>query len=352
MRTLLVASNGGHLSELHDLSQRLVPASDSVVWVTFDNAQSRGLLAGEEVVLVPFVGPRDSRGLARNLVPAHQVLRDTAVERVVSTGAALALAFLPPAHRMGLSCHYIESAARTDGPSFTGHVLRLLGSGSLYSQHRQWAGPRWHYRGSVFDGLEPAPAREPAPLRRVVVTLGTSPFPFTRLVRRLLQVLPPQVQVLWQVGPTPVGPLPGRVVTSLPHEDLVAEMRAADVVVSHAGVGSALTALSVGRCPVLVPRRLAHREHVDDHQLQIARALATRELAVPADADRLDLGHLELAASAATRSVDRPPAFPLVQEPRRRRVPLLVAEPVPAPYGAPRGTRAAAAPGSALPELR
>jgi len=319
MRTLLVASNGGHLSELHHLRDRLVPASDSVVWVTFDNAQSRDLLAGEDVVLVPFVGPRDYRGLVGSLLPGRQILRDAGVERVVSTGAALALAFLPPAHRLGMSCHYIESAARTDGPSSTGQLLRGLRSGSLYSQHRQWASRTWHYSGSVFDGIEPVAVPDPGPVRRVLVSLGTSPFPFTRLVRRLLEVLPAQAEVLWQVGPTPVGELPGRVVSSLSHDDLVGEMRAADVVVCHAGVGSALTALSVGRCPVLVPRRVAHREHVDEHQLQIARALAARELAVAADADRLDLSHLELAASAATRTSDQPPAFALHDAARRGR---------------------------------
>ena len=318
MRTLLVASNGGHLSELHHLRDRLVPASDSVVWVTFDDAQSRDLLAGEEVVLVPLVGPRDYRGLASSLLPARRILRDTGAERVVSTGAALALAFLPTAQRLGLSCHYIESAARTDGPSSTGHVLRALHAGSLYSQYRQWAGRTWQYRGSVFDGVEPAPAPDVAQVRRVLVSLGTSPFPFTRVVRRLLEVLPAQAEVLWQVGSTSVGQLPGRVVTALPHDDLVAEMTAADVVVCHAGVGSALTALSVGRCPVLVPRRVAHREHVDEHQLQIARALAARRLAVAADADRLDLSHLEAAAGAATRSAAQPPAFALVQHPGRR----------------------------------
>ena len=39
---------------------------------------------------------------------------------------------------------------------------------------------------------------------------------------------------------------------------------AADVVISHAGVGSALTALRCGKRPILVPREAARGEHVDD----------------------------------------------------------------------------------------
>ena len=317
MRTLLVASTGGHLMELHRLQARLVPASDSVLWVTAENAQSRALLAGQDVVMLPPVNPRGYSALAKTLGPARRVLRESGAHRVVSTGAAVALAFLPSAHRAGLSCHYIESAARTDGPSTTGRLLRGTRSCTLYAQHQAWARGSWHFRGSVFDGFEPVHVTDPRPVRRVLVSLGTSPYPFVRLVRRLAEVLPPQVEVVWQVGSTPVGRLSGRVVTTMGHDDLVAEMHAADVVVSHAGVGSALTAMAMGRAPVLVPRRVGAREHVDEHQLQIARVLAGRGLAVAAGADELSFAHLQRAALVATRCIDNPRSFPLAEAPRR-----------------------------------
>jgi len=313
MRTVLVASTGGHLMELHRLHSRLVPLSDSVLWVTADTAQSRALLAGQDVVMMPPVAPRGYAALAKTLRPARRVLHESGADRVVSTGAAVALAFLPSAHRDGLSCHYIESAARTDGPSATGRLLQATRSCALYPQHQTWARGSWQYRGSVFDGLEAVDVPDPQPVRRVLVTLGTSPFPFTRLVRRLAAVLPAQADVIWQVGSTPVGRLPGRVLTTLGHDDLVAEMHAADVVVCHAGVGSALTALAMGRIPVLVPRRLGEGEHVDEHQLQIARVLAARGLAVAAGADELSFEHLQRAAAVAIRSVKAPPSFRLVE---------------------------------------
>ena len=60
--------------------------------------------------------------------------------------------------------------------------------------------------------------------------------------------------------------------------------------------------------PVLVPRRLAHREHIDDHQIAVAKALADAGLAVTADADELTLDDLVRAASQhATRLADPPP---------------------------------------------
>jgi UDP-N-acetylglucosamine transferase subunit ALG13 len=83
-------------------------------------------------------------------------------------------------------------------------------------------------------------------------------------------------------------------------------MRSADVVVAHAGVGTAITALSAGKCPVLLPRRKRHGEHVDDHQVDIARALGSRGLAVVADADEVSMDDLALAASWGAHDVGMP----------------------------------------------
>ncbi len=108
------------------------------------------------------------------------------------------------------------------------------------------------------------------------MTLGTIPYGFRRLVDRLLQILPSDVEVLWQTGATDVRDVPIRARRLIPARELDRFVAEADVVVAHAGTGSALTALEAGKCPVLVPRRQAHQEHVDDHQRLIARHLAER----------------------------------------------------------------------------
>jgi UDP-N-acetylglucosamine transferase subunit ALG13 len=43
------------------------------------------------------------------------------------------------------------------------------------------------------------------------------------------------------------------------------------VVVIHAGAGSIITTLALGKHPVVVPRRALYGEAVDDHQLPFAR---------------------------------------------------------------------------------
>ena len=84
-------------------------------------------------------------------------------------------------------------------------------------------------------------------------------------------------------------------------------IRAADVVVAHAGTGIALMALENGKCPILVPRRSMHGEHVDDHQLTIALELALRDLCISRDADSLKERDLVAAASRTVTKVTDPP---------------------------------------------
>jgi UDP-N-acetylglucosamine--N-acetylmuramyl-(pentapeptide) pyrophosphoryl-undecaprenol N-acetylglucosamine transferase len=315
--TLLVASTGGHLKQLHQLHRRLDGVSGPFRWATFDTPQSRSLLAGEEVDFVPFIGGRDPRGVGRNFAYARRILRDRGIETLVSTGSAVALPFFAVARAMRLRCHYIESAARSDGPSLTGKLVARLPGVNLYCQYPAWAGGRWSFRGSVFDAYEATGEgvlRQIGDLRKVVVTLGTfRGYGFPLLVQRLLELLPEGAEVLWQTGETDVSGfgIEGR--EAIPERELTAAMAAADLVVAHAGVGAALASLEAGKCPLLVPRRVARGEHVDDHQIQIARELSGRGVAIAAEADRLSVEDFCLAASRTVSQSQNPPLFHTIQ---------------------------------------
>jgi UDP-N-acetylglucosamine transferase subunit ALG13 len=307
--TLLVASTGGHLKELHHLRERVSGIAGPHSWVTFDTPQSRSLLAGEEVDFVPFVGGRDPLNVARNFGAARAILRRRRPRVLLSTGSAVALPYFVLGRARRLPCHFVESAARIDGPSLTGRLMTRVPGVDLYAQYGSWAGGRWGFSGSVFDSFagEQRP-QAPARLDKVVVTLGTyRGYDFSRLVRRLLEVLPAGVEVLWQTGDTDVSGLGIEGRDAIPEAELSAAMREADVVIAHAGVGTALAAFEVGVCPLLVPRRFARGEHVDDHQRQIAAELAQRGLAVSVEADEVD-GERMLAAAA--RRVVRPAQAP------------------------------------------
>jgi UDP-N-acetylglucosamine--N-acetylmuramyl-(pentapeptide) pyrophosphoryl-undecaprenol N-acetylglucosamine transferase len=309
MTTLLVASTGGHLKQLSQLYPRLDGIEGPFRWATFDTPQSRSLLAGEQVDFVPFVGGRDPVNVARNLAHARGVLADRSIDTLVSTGSAVALPFYLTARAKRLRCHYIESAARSAGPSLTGKLISRVPGVLLYCQYPSWAGRRWRFRGSVFDAFEPGPtAGEVGEIRKVVVSLGSyRGFGFPLLIERLLELLPADAEVLWQTGDTDVSgfPIEGR--EAIPERELTAAMADADLVVAHAGVGAALAAFEVGKCPLLVPRRREREEHIDDHQIQIAAELSRRGIAVFAEAPELGRAHLEAAAGRNVSRVLEPP---------------------------------------------
>lgn len=298
-KTLLVASTGGHLEELFRLQGRLSPAADACEWVTFDDPQSRSLLAGQRVRYVRYVPPRGYYAASTLVQAARRLLRRREFGRVVSTGAGAALPFLALGRLYGATCHYIESAARAEGPSLTGRVASRIPGIHLYSQYQPWALGPWQYRGSLFDAYRATPRVGPDGdgVSRVVVSLGTQrTYTFRRAVESLTRLLPevlaPGGEILWQVGCTDVSdlPIPGR--DRVPFDEMREAIAGADLVIAHAGVGSALTALDSGKCPVLLPRSRSHGEHVDDHQHLIADHLAARGLAVSVDPGRLTAEHL------------------------------------------------------------
>jgi UDP-N-acetylglucosamine transferase subunit ALG13 len=56
-------------------------------------------------------------------------------------------------------------------------------------------------------------------------------------------------------------------------------LKEARIVISHAGVGSIITALKYGKPLILVPRIKKFREHNSDHQIEIANAIETEKKA-------------------------------------------------------------------------
>ncbi|MCV2491121.1 glycosyl transferase family 28 [Geodermatophilus sp. YIM 151500] len=306
-KLLLCASTGGHLWQLERIARGFDPAEDSL-WVTFDSPQSRALLAGRRVLWVPYISPRDLRGVLRASVAIERALRRETFDGVVSTGAGIALSTLVPTGRRRMRRLYIESVSRVTGPSLTGRIVHGSRLFETWAQHPGWATGRWSHHGSVLGDLV-SRTGEDREVRRVFVTLGTiKPYQFRRLVDRVSAVLPADVDVVWQLGSTeaPAG-LRGTVHAHLSPEDFAAEVRRSDVVVTHAGVGSVIGLVESGVFPVVVPRRAAHGEHVDDHQQDISELVGGElELALVREADELELADLAAAASREVAHATQP----------------------------------------------
>lgn len=296
-RTVLVASTGGHLAQLAMLRGRLRTAEGSL-WITFDSPQARSVLNGERVTYVGYIKPRGYVDLIRAVPKILRALRTERPDAIVSTGAAIAVAALP----LAVLCRvrrvvYIESFSRFSGPSLTGRILRWVPRLEMYTQHASWSDARWKATPPVLTGFrrttKPAPVRERL---RVFVTLGTiKPFRFDALVDALVK-LASSVDFVWQLGETTRDTLPGVGHAWMSAEDFDRAARDADVVVAHAGVGTALRLLEIGHYAILVPRRAVREEHVDDHQTQVAAAFDTLGIAKTVEAPKISLELLREAS--------------------------------------------------------
>lgn len=145
----------------------------------------------------------------------------------------------------------------------------------------------------------------------IFVTIGTSE-PFDRLLQALEGAVTEE-PLLIQRGASSACPPGATAVDFLPFDDFIEHLRRARVVVMHAGVGSVLAAISVGKRPVVVARRWRFGEAVDDHQLAFARRMHETGRVVHVD----DLSRLPEAiapsapfASGHSRSARAPDPLP------------------------------------------
>lgn len=113
----------------------------------------------------------------------------------------------------------------------------------------------------------------------VFASLGTDHHQFDRLVEWLddwVASHPGSTLVLQHGASRPS--LVGINHELLPHPELLAAMRKADVVVLQGGPGGVVDARRVGVRPIVVPRDPARGEVVDGHQFAFATRLASAEL--------------------------------------------------------------------------
>ncbi len=308
MTTMLVASSGGHFTQLAELWPRLREADENFVWVTFDSPQTRSMLQGQPVEYVPYIRPRGLASVLKNVPQAFRLIRKYKVNRVISTGSAIALAYLPYSAVRGIPTHYIESATRVEGPSVTGKALMRIPGIKFYNQHEVWADEQWKFIGSVFDGFESVKLESPpVKIRKAVVSVGTmEDYTFRDFFVRLATYLKDADSVLWQTGSTDVSDLGIDGKEVVPAHELEQAMREADVVIAHAGTGTALTSLRMGKRPILVPRDSSHGQHIDDHQFQTAKLLDNMQLAHSRRVEELTPQDLLEAAAYKIVRLDQP----------------------------------------------
>jgi UDP-N-acetylglucosamine transferase subunit ALG13 len=313
-RCLLVASTGGHLAQLVRLASRW-GVSENSLWITFETPQSQALLAGRKTFFVPYVRPRDWRAIltARRLVAANVDVSD--YDHAVSTGSGLALAVLPAAAMRGVPTCYVESVSRVQGPSLTGRVLARVPRVQTRTQHPGWASRRWRPIESVMSTYHAEIVRPAVDKPRLFVTLGTiEKYRFDGLIEAVLASGLADDTTVWQIGCNARSDLPGTVIDQVPSAEFDALARAADVVISHAGVGCIMRMFELGIFPLVAPRRAQSKEHVDDHQLEIAGHVRRNGLGLVVDHPKEI--NLDMIKEASRRAVRKSDQYPATGDPR------------------------------------
>jgi UDP-N-acetylglucosamine--N-acetylmuramyl-(pentapeptide) pyrophosphoryl-undecaprenol N-acetylglucosamine transferase len=149
-KMVIMASTGGHLEQAVAWSRRL-KLSDESIFITFDTAQSRSLLASQNVVYVRYVPPRGGFALLGAVSDLFGKIKWSAFDGVLSSGAGFAVAGVPFAKLHRKPFYFIESVSRFHGPSLTGQLLTWVPNIKRYTQHEFYAGPKWKQAPSLMD---------------------------------------------------------------------------------------------------------------------------------------------------------------------------------------------------------
>ena len=106
----------------------------------------------------------------------------------------------------------------------------------------------------------------------ILVLLGTQNNSFHRLLEEIEKNIEAgniEDKVVVQAGFTKYESDKMEIFDMIPQEELNKLLKEADLVITHGGVGSIMSAVKLGKKVIAVPRLKKYGEHVNDHQIEI-----------------------------------------------------------------------------------
>lgn len=288
LKICLAASGGGHLRQLLDLEP--VWSCYDHFFVTEPTALGDSIARDHRTHFVqhysfgqvrwgqPF---KMAASAARNFVQSLRLVLRERPDVVITTGAGAVYWTCLLARRLGATLIMAESFARFEGPSKFGRMVKPIATDVIVQSpalKEQWPEAR------LFDPFRYLDAPRPPKKSLALVTVGAT-LPFDRMSEAALELAETGLlgeEVILQTGQ---GSRIGegqrgrtRCVAGLDFAEMQAILRDADLVITHGGTGSLITALRQGCRVVAMPRLFRYSEHYDDHQLEITTAFADRGL--------------------------------------------------------------------------
>lgn len=113
----------------------------------------------------------------------------------------------------------------------------------------------------------------------IFVTVGTHEQQFNRLLECVDNLKRDGIiseKVIMQTGYSTYEPKYCTWSKLLPYKEMVRNVADARIVITHGGPASFIMPLQIGKTPIVVPRQKKFDEHVNDHQVDFAKAVAER----------------------------------------------------------------------------
>lgn len=118
----------------------------------------------------------------------------------------------------------------------------------------------------------------------IFITVGTQPQLFTRLFKKIEKLIDNgdiNDEIIAQVGLNVVNNDKIKCFSYLEMTEMRRFIKAADLIISHGGAGSIITALKMGKKVIGIPRLSEYGEHINNHQVDLIDALSNENYIIP-----------------------------------------------------------------------
>lgn len=124
----------------------------------------------------------------------------------------------------------------------------------------------------------------------IFITVGTQKFQFNRLLKTIDNLIENKDivdKVICQAGYSTYSPKNYKTIKFMSQSEYNQNIKNCDLLITHAGVGTILEAKKNNKTVIVVPRLKKYKEHVDDHQQQIAYGFSKKEIVLESDCSNL-----------------------------------------------------------------
>lgn len=283
MKVCLTCAPGGHLVECLKLINAF-KQDDDIFLVTYNENfevsahQIKRIYFIKNLVIKKVNSPKIIKSFYLVISMVYLFIKEFIIlikekpDIILSTGSEIVLPCFFIAKFFGIKTIFVESLTRIDDLSGTGKISRHLTNLFLV----QWPELSKKYKKAIYKG-NLLQVHEKSEEKRsegfIFVTVGTASF--NRLVRmadNLAKVV--NDKVIIQRGRTNYKPQNAEYFDFTKDlEEFDSLISKAKVVISHAGVGTILNVLDKKAPLIVVPRRKKNKEHIDDHQVELASYL-------------------------------------------------------------------------------